>query len=110
MAWHITALTWLIHATVGGSLFLLAGALAVRWCREPVRRIRLIELTLAGALLVPWVGLLPGLPRWSPGRVALPTPPIVPEAPAPVVVGPAAPSAPSGFVAPTADDEETIAL
>src|SRR5436190_979673 len=67
MAWHTIALSFLIHTALGGSLLLLAGAVAVRCCREPVRRIRLIELALAGALLLPLVALLPGLPRWSAG-------------------------------------------
>ncbi len=71
MSWHLVALNWLLHAAVGSSLFLLAGALAVRWCRQPVRRIRLIELALSGALLLPWVGQLPGLPRWSAGWLPL---------------------------------------
>jgi beta-lactamase regulating signal transducer with metallopeptidase domain/protocatechuate 3,4-dioxygenase beta subunit len=71
MAWHLVALSGLIHAALGGSLLLLAAVLALRWCREPVRRIRLIELALGGALLVPLAALLPGLPRWSAGWLAL---------------------------------------
>jgi beta-lactamase regulating signal transducer with metallopeptidase domain/protocatechuate 3,4-dioxygenase beta subunit len=67
MAWHLVALDLLIHTAVGGSLLLLAAALAVRWCRQPVRRVRLIELALAGAVLLPLTSQLPGLPRWSAG-------------------------------------------
>src|SRR5262249_3462050 len=40
----------------------------------------LIELTLAGALLVPWLGLLPGIPRWSTGWLTLEPVPVVSEA------------------------------
>jgi beta-lactamase regulating signal transducer with metallopeptidase domain/protocatechuate 3,4-dioxygenase beta subunit len=87
MAWHLGALTWLAHAAVGGSLFLAAGCLAVALCRQPVRRILLIELALAGALLVPWAAALPGLPHWSVGWLELAgppaDPPAVPEAPPP---------------------------
>src|SRR5262245_5257766 len=71
MAWHLVALNVLIHTAVGGSLFLLAAALVVRWCRQPVRRLRLIELALGGALLLPLVSQLPGLPRWSAGLLPL---------------------------------------
>jgi beta-lactamase regulating signal transducer with metallopeptidase domain/protocatechuate 3,4-dioxygenase beta subunit len=67
MMWHSGAFVWLIHAAVGGSLFLAAGCLAVVLCRQPVRRIRLIELTLAGAMLVPLLAVLPGLPHWPMG-------------------------------------------
>ena len=48
MTWQLSALSWLAHAALGGSLFLLVGCLAVRWHRQPVRRVRLIELTLVG--------------------------------------------------------------
>ncbi len=71
MAWHLVALSWLLHTALGGSMLLLTGALAVRYCRQPVRRIRLIELALAGALLLPFVAQLPGLPRWSSGLLSL---------------------------------------
>jgi beta-lactamase regulating signal transducer with metallopeptidase domain/uncharacterized GH25 family protein len=75
MAWHLVALTWLAHTALGGSLLLLAGALAVRWVRQPVLRIRVIELTLVAVVLLPLVGQLPGLPRWSAGWLALGEPP-----------------------------------
>src|SRR5262249_34683857 len=48
-----------------GSFLLLCGSyLALRLCREPVRRLRLIELTLLACLIVPWVRLVPVLPEW----------------------------------------------
>jgi beta-lactamase regulating signal transducer with metallopeptidase domain/uncharacterized GH25 family protein len=70
MTWHLAVITWLAHAALGGSVFLAAGYLAVYLCRQPVRRIRLIELTVAGALLVPWASQLPWLPHWSAGWLA----------------------------------------
>jgi uncharacterized GH25 family protein len=79
MAWHLGALTWLAHAAVGGSLFLAAGCLAAALCRQPVRRILVIELALAGALLVPWAAALPCLPHWSAGWLDLAPPAADPE-------------------------------
>src|SRR5262245_17311219 len=82
MGWLPGALNWLIHAALGSFLFLAAGSLAVLLCRQPVRRVRLIELSVLGTLLVPLVVLLPGLPRWSAGWLdlaPLPAPAAVPE-------------------------------
>jgi uncharacterized GH25 family protein len=73
MAWHLAVWYWLAHAALGGALFLSIGCLAVRFCRQPVRRLRLIELTLLGSLLTPWLGGLPGLPHYWTGL--LPSPP-----------------------------------
>src|SRR3989440_12279745 len=67
MTWHTPVWNWLAHAALGGFVILVLGGLAVRLCREPARRIRLIELTLLGVLLVPWLSRLPGTPRWSLG-------------------------------------------
>ncbi len=66
MTWHVVWL-WLAQTALGGTLVLGAGCLAAMVCRQPVRRLRLLELTLFGCLLAPWLGLLPGLPRWSVG-------------------------------------------
>src|SRR5262245_8661630 len=90
MAWHLVALDLLIHTAAGGSLLFLAAALAVRWCRQPVRRVRLIELALAGAVLLPLTSQLPGLPRWSAGL--LPRSAESPALPAPDGGSPAAPA------------------
>src|SRR5437588_4434628 len=67
MSWHTAVWHWLAQAALGGSLVLLAGCLAVRLSRQPVRRLRLIELTLLGALVVPWLAQAPMLPHWSAG-------------------------------------------
>ena len=55
MVWHILAWRWLANAAVGGLIVLALGGLAVRLCRQPVRRARLVVLTILGALVVPWI-------------------------------------------------------
>jgi hypothetical protein len=45
MSWYASALSGLVHLALGGSLFLAADCLAVVCYRQPVRRVRLIELT-----------------------------------------------------------------
>jgi protocatechuate 3,4-dioxygenase beta subunit len=100
MAWQITFLSWLAHAALGGFLVLAAGCLAVRLCREPVRRLRLAELTLLGCLLVPWLNGVPGLPRYelgwlgAPRADAAPAPGADRPGPAPGVQDPAGPAPP----------------
>ncbi|HWY88772.1 MAG TPA: M56 family metallopeptidase, partial [Gemmataceae bacterium] len=74
MNWHVAIVNGLAHAAVGGTLFLAAGFLAVLLCRQPIRRIRLIELTLLGSLAVPVASQLPWLPHWSTGLLDLSTP------------------------------------
>jgi hypothetical protein len=67
MVWHINFLHWLAHAALSAFLLLAVGCLAVRLCRQAVRRLRLAELTLLGCLLAPWLYLLPGLPHYALG-------------------------------------------
>jgi beta-lactamase regulating signal transducer with metallopeptidase domain len=67
MAWETSAWRWLAQAAVAGLIVLGLGSLAVRLCRQPVRRARLVVLTLVGALIVPWLGPVPCAPRWSLG-------------------------------------------
>ena len=55
MAWHISLWHWLAHAALSGFLLLAVGCLALRPVRQPVRRLRLAELTLFGCLLAPWL-------------------------------------------------------
>ena len=62
-----TILLWLVYSAIAGSLFLVIGCLAVRFRRQPVERLRLIEWTLLACLFAPLVNHLPGLPRWSLG-------------------------------------------
>ena len=65
MSWDVFALEWLARAAAGGFILLAAAAVAVRCCRQPADRVRIIGLALPGALLIPWVALIPGLPRWD---------------------------------------------
>ncbi len=74
MAWHAMVWRLLAHAAVDGFLILGLGCLAVHWCRQPIRRLRLIELTLLGALLVPCTTFLPGIPSLSLGWLDSPSP------------------------------------
>jgi beta-lactamase regulating signal transducer with metallopeptidase domain/protocatechuate 3,4-dioxygenase beta subunit len=67
MAWHLNIWDWLIHTALGVFLVLAVGGLAVRWCRQPVRRLRLITLTLAGCVLVPCLNQVSVIPRWPAG-------------------------------------------
>jgi WD40 repeat protein len=79
----------LIDFALFGSLILLVGCLALRFFRQPVERLRIIEWTLAGCLLAPLLQQIPGVPRWSLGlwpraEVA------AADEPAPVQAGPSA--------------------
>ncbi|MEX0716449.1 MAG: M56 family metallopeptidase, partial [Planctomycetaceae bacterium] len=56
---------WLVQSTFVASILAVIGCVAVLLCRQPVQRLRLIELTLAGCLLAPLPGLLPGWPAWA---------------------------------------------
>lgn len=67
MTWDFFAAECLARAAVGGFVILAAAAVAVRLCRQPVDRIRVIGLALVAAVVVPWVSLVPGQPRWSLG-------------------------------------------
>jgi beta-lactamase regulating signal transducer with metallopeptidase domain len=58
---------WLARAAVGGCVILAVTAVAVRVCREPADRVRIISLGLLGAVLTAIVALVPSLPRWSLG-------------------------------------------
>lgn len=78
MTWDAFALEALARAVAGGFVILAAAAVAVRLCRQPADRVRITGLALAGAVLIPGVAAVPGLPGWS---VA-----VLPPAPAPAVV------------------------
>jgi beta-lactamase regulating signal transducer with metallopeptidase domain/protocatechuate 3,4-dioxygenase beta subunit len=99
MAWPIDPGTWLAHSALAGCVVLAAGSAAVRLCREPVRRLRLAELTLLGCLLAPGVYFVPGLPHVSLAWRQAPAAPAVPAAEAPAAPGWAPPeAAPAGPV------------
>jgi beta-lactamase regulating signal transducer with metallopeptidase domain len=65
MAWQMVVVDALVRAAAGGLVILTVGSLAAALCRQPVRRARLVLLTLLGGLLVPALGTLPLAPRWS---------------------------------------------
>ncbi|HEV3119168.1 MAG TPA: M56 family metallopeptidase, partial [Gemmataceae bacterium] len=113
MAWQLSALNALVHLALAGSLFLAAGCLAVLCYRQPVRRVRLIELTVLGALLLPVAIQVSWLPRWSTGWLRLEnssdlTPVARETEPAPGGVPPASALA-DAIVPAVANDEKTIA-
>src|SRR5436190_19238032 len=85
---YVLAWRWLAQAAAGGLIVLALGSLAARICRQPVRRARVVVLTLLVGFAVPWLGLLPVAPSWSPG-LALPTPDVVSPSPGEVPAGPA---------------------
>jgi len=64
MTWDVSALNWLVHVTLGGSFLLIAGSITVRCGRQPARKIRVIEWTLLGSLLMPGLVALEFMPRW----------------------------------------------
>jgi beta-lactamase regulating signal transducer with metallopeptidase domain/protocatechuate 3,4-dioxygenase beta subunit len=64
MTGEFVALNWLAHVALGGSCFLAMGSIAVCCCRQPIRKIRLMEWTLLGALFVPGLAALSVMPRW----------------------------------------------
>ncbi len=74
MGLQMLDLGWLASAAAGSLIILAVGSLAARLCRQPVRRARLIVLTLFGALAVPWLALVPVVPRWSTGILPAPAP------------------------------------
>ena len=72
MDWQVLTGSRLADAAAGGLIVLAAGSLAAWLCRQPVRRARLIVLSLLGAMAVPALGALPVAPRWSVGLPAAP--------------------------------------
>lgn len=83
MDWHLLVWSRLADAAAGGLIVLAAGSVAARLCRQPVRRARLVVLTILGAMAVPGLAALPVAPRWSAGLPAAAVPaPAIPEAPA----------------------------
>ncbi len=74
MQWQIVAWSRLADAAVAGLIVLAVGSLAARLCWQPVRRARLVVLTLLGGLAVPGLGALPFTPRWSAGLLPAPAP------------------------------------
>src|SRR5208283_2130977 len=57
--------SWLVRSALVSLTILLIGSGAVLIWRQPLRRVRIIELALAGCLISPWLGLIPGYPQLS---------------------------------------------
>ncbi len=55
--------SWLVHSALVSLTILLIGSGAVLVWRQPVRRVRIIELVLAGCLIAPLLGMIPGYPQ-----------------------------------------------
>lgn len=56
--------SWLIDSAIFGAIILATGSLAVYFCREPIYRIRIIQWTFAGCLLVPLLQQLDHIPAY----------------------------------------------
>ena len=84
MPYHDILCSWLLRSALVSLTILLIGSGAVLVWRQPVRRVRIIELVLAGCLVAPLLGMIPGYPQlslawWHSGAVKqqeapLPTP------------------------------------
>src|SRR5688572_22323294 len=66
MSWSANASIWLLNSAIAGLLLTVSGTLALRFCRQPVIRLRIVEAMLLASLLAPALMQAPGLPRWSP--------------------------------------------
>jgi len=63
MSWSETMYWWLGYSAFLGFVVLALGGSAVLLYRQPARRLRIIELSLAACLLAPLLGMIPGYPR-----------------------------------------------
>ena len=57
--------SWLLRSALVSLAILLIGSGAVLVWRQPLRRVRIIELVLAGCLIAPLLGMIPGYPQLS---------------------------------------------
>jgi beta-lactamase regulating signal transducer with metallopeptidase domain len=65
MAWDDVLFQWLVRSFLVTTPLLLLSTAVVACARQPVRRARLIELTVIGCLAGPWLAWLPFVPHWS---------------------------------------------
>ena len=63
MPWSESLFSWIVYSALASLAVLGIGSVAALLCRQPARRLRIIELSLAGCLIVPWLGMIPGYPR-----------------------------------------------
>jgi beta-lactamase regulating signal transducer with metallopeptidase domain len=64
--------SWLVYSALVSLVVLTLGSGAMLLWRQPTRRLRIIELTLAGCLIAPWLSLIPGYPQVAVGGWRLP--------------------------------------
>jgi protein involved in polysaccharide export with SLBB domain/beta-lactamase regulating signal transducer with metallopeptidase domain len=65
MAWSITFYQGLVQLATTSLLLLIVSSAVILAIRQPARRIRVIQWTLAGLLVVPVLAFVHGYPRWS---------------------------------------------
>ena len=63
MPWSESLYWWLVYSALVSLVVLAIGSTAVLLCRQPARRLRIIELSLAGCLIAPLLGMIPGYPQ-----------------------------------------------
>ena len=63
MPWSESLYWWLVYSALVSLVVLAFGSGAVLLCRQPARRLRIIELSLAGCLIAPLLGMIPGYPQ-----------------------------------------------
>lgn len=62
------SLYWsLVYSVLVSLVVLTVGSGVVLLYRQPARQLRIIELTLVGCLIVPWLGMIPGYPQLTVG-------------------------------------------
>ena len=67
MSWSESLYGWLVYSALVSLVVLAIGSGVALLCRQPTRRLRIIELTLAGCLIAPWLGMIPGYPQLAIG-------------------------------------------
>jgi beta-lactamase regulating signal transducer with metallopeptidase domain/HEAT repeat protein len=73
MLWTEIAFGWFAQVSFTCLVVLVFGTVVAACTRQPVRRIRIIVLTFATCFVIPWLSLVPGIPRWSlprPGQLS----------------------------------------
>ena len=74
MEWQILAWGRLADAAAGGLIVLTVGSLAAWFCRQPVRRARLVVLSLLGGVAVPCLAPCRSHPSGRPDSFRPPMP------------------------------------
>jgi beta-lactamase regulating signal transducer with metallopeptidase domain len=96
MPWSESLFWWLVYSSVVSLVISTIGSAAVLLCRQPARRLRIIELSLAACLIAPLLGMIPGYPELAVVRLcaappqpqAISTPPTMGQVAAPAVSQP----------------------